>query len=86
MDRSTICGNATTHVQKVTVVDTTPPVLTGVPDDVTAGVRCHQCSPVATVTGSDNCDANVQVTFTETKIDGACPDSYTLVRSLDGNG
>ncbi|MBK7342553.1 MAG: hypothetical protein IPJ06_05260 [Saprospiraceae bacterium] len=40
------CGNATTHVQKVTVEDTTPPVFDNKPVDIT--VECDAV-PVAEV-------------------------------------
>ncbi|MBK7342567.1 MAG: hypothetical protein IPJ06_05330 [Saprospiraceae bacterium] len=32
------------------------------------------------MTADNDCGANVDVDFTETRIDGTCPDSYTLVR------
>ncbi|MBK7342575.1 MAG: hypothetical protein IPJ06_05370 [Saprospiraceae bacterium] len=50
------------------------------PADVTANCDGGDVPPVATVTATDNCDLDVQVTFLETKVDGTCPDSYTLVR------
>ncbi|MBK7342574.1 MAG: hypothetical protein IPJ06_05365 [Saprospiraceae bacterium] len=74
------CDNANTQIQTITVRDTKPPVLVGVPGDVTADCGANNVPPVATVTATDNCDLNVSVIFTETKIDGACPDSYTLTR------
>ena len=70
------CGNATTATQVVTVEDTTPPVLSGVPSDVT--VSCDAVPPAPTVIATDNCDSAPQLTFTETQTDG-CP--YTIVRS-----
>ncbi len=74
-----ICGNAQTALQVITVQDLTPPVLTYIPANVT--VACESVPPVDTPTATDNCDADVSITFDgETRIDGACPDSYTLQR------
>jgi uncharacterized protein YceK len=64
------CGNSTTATQTLTVVDNTPPVLTGVPADAT--VQCDNIPAAASVTATDNCDPAVPVTFTETStvVDG----------------
>ena len=48
------CGNETVETQILTVVDTTKPVLIGVPADVT--VECGTVPAQATVTAADNCD------------------------------
>ncbi len=72
------CGNATTHVQKVTVEDTTPPVFDNKPVDLT--VECDAVPVAEVVTAHDNCDLDVQVTFNEIRTDGTCPDAYTLTR------
>ncbi|MBK7342568.1 MAG: hypothetical protein IPJ06_05335 [Saprospiraceae bacterium] len=74
------CDNANTHVQKVTVRDTTKPVLVGVPADVTAECGAINIPTVPTVTATDNCDLSVTVSFVETTIDGGCPDSYSIIR------
>ena len=50
------CGNTTTATQTITVQDTQPPTLVGVPADVT--VECTAIPAAATVTASDNCDAD----------------------------
>ncbi|MBK7342570.1 MAG: hypothetical protein IPJ06_05345 [Saprospiraceae bacterium] len=68
------------HVQKITVSDKTPPVLVGIPSDITANCDGGNIPQPAVVTATDNCDNSVQVTFVETKVDGTCPDSYTLNR------
>ena len=48
------CGNSSTGVQTLTVQDTTPPVLSGVPANVT--VECDAVPLPATPTATDNCD------------------------------
>lgn len=73
------CGNASSCDQFVAVVDTTAPVLAGVPADASA--ECDAVPAAATVTASDGCDADVSVTASETRADGACASSYTLSRS-----
>jgi ribosomal protein S26 len=75
------CGNETTHVQVITVEDTTAPVWDQVmPADITVECDGVPAAP-AVVTASDNCDADVLVEFTEVRTDGSCLDSYTLTRT-----
>ena len=73
------CGNSTTLTQTITVQDTTPPVLVGVPADV--AVECDAVPAPATVTATDNCDAAPVVSLSEDILPGACAHSYTLVRT-----
>jgi len=63
----------------VTVKDTTPPVLSGVPADAT--VQCDSVPPPASVTATDNCDTNVVPSFNQTRVDGSCASNYTLTRT-----
>ena len=63
----------------ITVQDTTDPVLAGVPADVT--VECDNIPDAATPTATDNCDADVDIVYTEVRTDGNCPDNYTLTRT-----
>ena len=58
------CGNTTTATQTITVQDTQPPTLVGVPADVT--VECTAIPAAATVTATDNCDPTLTVNYTET--------------------
>ena len=73
------CGNSTTGTQIITVQDTTDPVLAGVPADVT--IECDNIPDAATPTATDNCDAEVDIVYTEVRTDGNCPDNYTLTRT-----
>ena len=58
-----LCGNSRSNTQFITVTDTAEPVLQGVPGDVS--IECGDpVPPVATVTATDNCDANPTVTMT----------------------
>ncbi|MFN4257616.1 MAG: hypothetical protein ACK4Q5_21780, partial [Saprospiraceae bacterium] len=53
-------------------------VLAGVPAD--ENVNCQSIPPAATVLATDNCDASVQVVFSENITPGACADDYLVVR------
>ncbi len=73
------CGNSSTTEQTITVQDLSAPVFTAVPANVT--VSCDAIPPVGAPTASDNCDANVSITYNgQTRVDGACADSYILTR------
>ena len=74
-----VCGNSSIADQVITVVDTTAPVLSGVPADIT--VECDSVPDPAAVTATDNCDANVEIAFSEVRTHGSCADSYTLTRT-----
>jgi mannose-1-phosphate guanylyltransferase len=71
------CGNTATATQMLTVVDTTSPVLVGVPEDAT--VECTDIPSVAEVMAEDNCDDEVEVAFDETILPLPC--GYQIVRS-----
>ncbi|WP_297798673.1 hypothetical protein [uncultured Eudoraea sp.] len=73
------CGNASTTQATFTIEDTTDPVLAGVPGDET--VECSEVPDPASPTASDNCDADVDIAFVEERIDGDCPNNYTLART-----
>jgi len=77
------CGNIASVTQNVTVADTTPPVLVGVPDDTTA--ECDNIPTEPTVSATDNCstggEAGIPVNFSESRTDGDCPFNYTLTRT-----
>ncbi len=74
------CGNTTVYKITVKIVDTKPPVITNCPADFT--IQCDQTLPDATgITVTDNCDANVDVTYTENTIQGSCPQAKIVVRT-----
>ncbi|MEZ5030626.1 MAG: gliding motility-associated C-terminal domain-containing protein [Saprospiraceae bacterium] len=73
------CGNSATITQKLTIVDTTAPILIGVPADET--VECDEVPDPANVKAVDACDPDVDVVYNEERIDGSCPQSYTLIRT-----
>ncbi|MBN1147854.1 MAG: C1 family peptidase [Anaerolineales bacterium] len=76
------CGHSSSCVQTISVVDTTPPQLFGVPADET--VECDAVPSPPPVTATDNCDPDPIVSFSELRTDGACANSYTLTRTWTG--
>ena len=68
------CGNTRTATQTITVEDTVPPVLNGVPDDATAS--CDTLPDPPPVTATDSCDSDVSIEFSETS-SGSCPQTIT---------
>lgn len=78
------CGNADTLMQKIHVIDNLPPVLLGVPGDVT--VNCANI-PVAPIIGvginaTDNCDNNVSIVLNEVSTIGVCVNNkYQITRT-----
>src|SRR5204863_31126 len=77
---SDACGNSTTATRTVTVRDTTPPALLGVPPDLT--VECDAVPPLAAVGAADSCDPAPVVTASEQRVDGSCPGTYRLLRTF----
>ncbi|RMD70848.1 MAG: hypothetical protein D6818_08595, partial [Bacteroidetes bacterium] len=66
------CGNVAQAKQKIQVVDDEPPILTGVPADLT--ISCDEVVPMAPsdVAAIDSCGGQVQLTFEETTVPLAC--------------
>lgn len=74
------CGNTATAQQVITVTDTGAPVLVGVPADITVDLTAGQTVPApATVTATDECDNNVQVTYAQIENTKDC--GYLLIRT-----
>ena len=73
------CGNGGNWTQVVTVTDSTPPVLTGVPDDLT--VACGAVPAPQAVTASDNCGAAPAVSYVEVTLPGGTAATYQLQRT-----
>lgn len=73
-------GNGAEGIQTVEVRDTTAPVLSGVPGDMT--VPCYSIPVPAEPIVTDNCDGAPSLTFDEERVasDG-CAGSYTLIRT-----
>ncbi|RMG77944.1 MAG: hypothetical protein D6714_18990, partial [Bacteroidetes bacterium] len=71
------CGNTSTEIQTITATDDEAPELIGVPADVTVNLgNGDQMPTMPNVMATDNCDANVEIEFTETNTPNA--DGYIL--------
>jgi hypothetical protein len=78
------CDNEATFVQTVTVVDTTDPVLMGVPADVT--VECTDVPSAPTVSAMDNCfQGQMNVEFSESTATLDCGYEITRTWSVQDN-
>jgi hypothetical protein len=72
-------GNQSVATQTLHVVDVTAPVLSAAPANVT--VECNAVPSAATLTATDNCDANPVINYKEVRTNGNCPFNYTLTRT-----
>ncbi|MFO0362054.1 MAG: hypothetical protein ACK500_09510, partial [Flavobacteriales bacterium] len=73
------CENVSTSMTVITVVDTTDPIWTSLPQNET--VQCSETLPeVVYPTATDNCDENVNIEMTEQEMPGECANEYTIVR------
>ncbi|MBX7052937.1 MAG: hypothetical protein K1X54_12935, partial [Flavobacteriales bacterium] len=70
------CGNSSTFTQQITIQDEEPPVFQAMPSP--GPTTCNNIPPVPDPIVTDNCDDNVQVSFSETMIGTGC--EFTLIR------
>ena len=86
---SDVCDNAMTPVTVVYTwkIDTTAPVMTGLPS-ATASYQCRSDVPAApTVTANDNCDGALSVTYNQTSVTNGCVVTITRTwRAVDTCG
>ena len=60
--------------------DLVPPVLVGVPSNVT--LNCQNALPNGNmITATDNCSSNVTVTFADVRANGTCANNYVITRT-----
>lgn len=82
------CGNTATASQVISVFAAGEPRFTFVPENIR--LSCTESIPNADARATDNCDGDLQVVLSETRIDGNCANNYNLVRTwtatdADGN-
>jgi hypothetical protein len=71
------CGNTAEAFQIIDLIDTTAPVIEGVPADVT--ITCGSELPaMPTILATDNCTENVILEYSEIQTNQFCP--YDLIR------
>jgi hypothetical protein len=73
------CGNSSSASQTITVVDNTPPVITGVGNDTT--FNCTDDPVFSDPTASDACDPDPSLTYTDQMTPGNCPQNYSITRT-----
>lgn len=71
------CGNTSSCVQTITIVDTTAPMIDPAPADVS--VDCTEIPDAIMLTATDICDPDVAVIFDEVMVNNGCP--YTITRT-----
>lgn len=71
--------NTATGVQTVSVTDTVPPTIVGIPDDLSVECDAVPANVVPSVT--DNCDDDLSISYTDSRVDGTCDDVYTIKRT-----
>ncbi len=75
-----ICGNTSEVSQLITIGDSTAPMLPTPPMDFNG--QCGGDIPTAVeLTAMDNCDGAITVMPTDETIPGACPSSFTVIRT-----
>lgn len=82
-----LCGNSATATQTIDLVDTTAPVLLGVPEGQTVEAGAIPAAPV--VTATDNSGATVAVVLTESLTNQVNLGHYDLIRTwtaVDASG
>ena len=74
-----VCGNENRETQTITVIDTVPPLMNTAPNDIT--IDCSDVLPAPpTIEADDNCDAAVNVVYTQTILPGTCEGSSIVRR------
>jgi hypothetical protein len=75
------CGNSTELVQVIEVEDMEAPVWTSpLPEDLE--VACADAVPAAVeLEADDNCDAAIDIDFSEEILPGGCPNAFLLIRT-----
>src|SRR5439155_26467494 len=76
------CGNSSSLTQTITVNDTTAPVITSIPADVT--VQCPTAIPAANnsaVVATDNCGGTPVIAHTDQTIPGNCVNNFVVKRT-----
>jgi hypothetical protein len=79
---SDACGNTTSTVQEIAVIDNVPPVFNEF--DTEVELSCENAS-VSLATASDNC-SDVTVTYTDNLADGSCGVRTRLYTAIDACG
>ncbi|MAU75502.1 MAG: hypothetical protein CL831_01370 [Crocinitomicaceae bacterium] len=74
------CGNISTFTQTIAFTDSTPPIFTAVPSDITT--TCDsELTDLGSAAASDNC-TQVNITVDVVLVGGPCPEAYEVHRTF----
>ena len=73
------CGNMMVNTQRVYIVDTLRPIIINAPADTI--VDCDAIPDEPDLLVDDNCSTLIDILFEEDRVDGACDDTYSLLRT-----
>jgi hypothetical protein len=73
------CGNSSTASQTISVVDTTAPEISELPEATT--IECPASPEFAIPTASDACDPDPDLDFDDVTTPGACPQEFSVTRT-----
>src|SRR5439155_11322066 len=76
------CGNRSSQIQTITINDTTGPVISSIPADVT--VQCASAVPAPTdsaVVATDDCGGTPVITHSDQTIPGTCANKFVVKRT-----
>ena len=75
------CGNTSSASQTITVQDSTNPVISGVPSDITAECDNIPAALTTNITVSDNCTltGDINITVNDVQSPGTCVNDYSCL-------
>jgi hypothetical protein len=73
------CGNSVIFIQIIQLVDTQAPVIENVPVETTIYCDAAITAVPSNIFGTDNCDTDVEIFFTQTQTNEFCP--YDIIRT-----
>ncbi|MEZ4803131.1 MAG: hypothetical protein R2797_10185 [Gelidibacter sp.] len=73
------CNNSSTATQVIEVEDNTDPVISDLPEPTK--IECPAVPEFTTPTATDTCDAQVELTYSDSTTPGDCAGNYTVTRT-----
>ncbi|WP_206082057.1 gliding motility-associated C-terminal domain-containing protein [Maribellus sediminis] len=73
------CNNVSAAQQVIQVIDNTAPVFADLPADTT--IACPEVPVFAQAIATDNCSAEVDLTYKDTTTNGGCAGEYSITRT-----
>ncbi|MFB9090447.1 HYR-like domain-containing protein, partial [Flavobacterium paronense] len=73
------CGNSSTAIQTINVIDNVAPVISELP--ATSTISCPATPSFATATATDACTEDITLTFADVTTNGSCAGFYSITRT-----